>query len=121
MASSGAVVYGRKSEYVSNEAGWKAAAVSPSVGDAVLEIANRGLEVAQALSAEFAITGEYATAFEVELITTTLRTEHGTHKVLAGVLVNRSGYAMAVELGNSHDHKAHHVLGRTLDALDIGI
>lgn len=93
-------------------------AVGPEVRAAVTAEAARAGEIARSLADGFRVTGEYADSFHVSTETTELRTHAGTHRVAAGKLENTSDHAAAVEWGNSHDSKAHHVLSRTLEALE---
>ena len=100
-----------------NSSAFKEMAVGPEVTRVVLEIATKGLPIAQALSADFTNDGDYLANFNVRADIAELRTGFGAHPVAAGVLENTSGHAAAVEWGNKHSHKAHHVLGRTLEAM----
>lgn len=109
-----------KGSYKMKSSGWAALAISPQVEAAVVAAATKGLPVAQALSADFTKTGDYLEGFNVRSAVTELRTGFGSHPVVVGILENTSGHAAAVEWGNSHDHKPHHVLGRTLDLLVNG-
>jgi hypothetical protein len=100
-----------------NHAGFQAIAVGPEVAAVVTAIATKGLAIAEGLAADFIKTGDYAEGFEVRTEISELKTGFGSHPVVVGVLENTSGHAAAVEWGNKHDNKAHHVLGRTLDGL----
>lgn len=102
--------------YKPNSAGFKAMAVGPEIQAAVLAIAEQKKAAAEALSADFIVTGDYAASFNVRPGITTLRTGFGSHPVATGILENTSGHAASVEWGNAHDHKPHRVLGRVLDA-----
>lgn len=109
--------------YRSNSAGWAALAVSPKVRAAMEAEATRAKEIAEALAADFVKTGDYASSFEVSTETVPLTTRFGVHEVAAGVLTNTSGHAAAVEYGykgrsDSESSSAHHVLGKTLAALE---
>lgn len=95
-------------------------AVGPELRAACVAEAKRAEEIAKALAEDFRVSGEYEEGFVVTSETTRLRTMFGEHSVAAGVLTNHSPHAAAVEWGNAHDHRAHHVLGRTLDALSHG-
>lgn len=103
-----------------NQAGFRAMAVGPEIRAAVMAEAERAKGIAEGLAEEFRRTGEYADSFEVTSETVRLQTAVGSHPVAAGRLTNTSGHAAAVEWGNSHDHRAHRVLGRTLDVLGHG-
>ena len=101
-----------------NSAAFRAMAVGPELAAAVTAKAEEAKTIAESLSQDFRVSGEYAESFVVTTEETTLRTGFGSHPVVAGVLTNESGHAAAVEYGNEHDHRAHHVLGRTLDSLN---
>lgn len=95
-------------------------AIGPEVQAAVLAIAEEAKAIAEGLSEEFRKTGDYADSFNVRASETVLTTGFGSHPVAAGILENLSPHAAAVEWGNTHDHRPHRVLGRTLEALDRG-
>lgn len=93
-------------------------ALGGEVRAAVVAEAERAKAIAVGLSQDFRITGEYADSFEVTSETVTITTRGvGPHDVAAGRLTNISDYAAALEWGNEHAHRAHRVLGRTLDQL----
>lgn len=103
--------------YKPSSAGFKEMAVGDEIRAVVLEIAEKAKVEAEALSADFAVTGEYLSAFEVRSDTVDLHTGFGSHPVAAGILQNNSDHAAAVEYGNKNDHRPHRVFGRVLDAL----
>lgn len=100
-----------------NSSAFRAMAVGPEIAAAVVAEAERAKAIAEGLAEDFRVTGEYAESFEVSAQTTQLRTGFGSHDVATGVLTNTSDHAAAVEWGNARDNRAHHVLGRTLEAL----
>ena len=100
-----------------NHAGFRAMAVGPEVAAAVLSVAEKGRAEAEALSADFAKTGDYEKSFVVRPEVTQLRTGFGSHAVATAILENVSPHAAAVEWGNARDHRPHRVLGRVLDGL----
>lgn len=101
----------------SNDAGFRALAVSEGVRAVCVFEAERAKAIAEGFAQDFKITGEYADSFEVTSATVPVETAEGPHEAAAGILVNTSDHAAAVEWGNSHDHRPHRVLGRTLDGL----
>lgn len=100
-----------------NSAGFRQAAVSADIRAAVMAEAERAKGIAEGLAEEFKVTGEYAASFEVTSETQSLSTGYGSHEVAAGVLTNSSEHAAAVEWGNARDHRPHHTLAHTLEAL----
>lgn len=96
--------------YQPNFGGFAAMAVGPEMVEAVRTEAERAKAVAEAMSEDFRVTGEYADSFEV----TSEFVEISGHLRAAGRLTNTAPYAAAVEWGDSHDRKPHRVLGRTL-------
>lgn len=105
------------SNFKPNSAAFRAMAVGPEVRAACTEIAEKAKGIAEALAQDFRVSGDYAASFVVSTDTVPLRTAFGSHDVAAGTLTNTSPHAAAVEYGNADDNRAHHVLGRTLDAL----
>lgn len=103
--------------FKSNSAGWAAMAVGEEMTGIVRAEAERAKAIAEGLSADFEKTGDYLSSFNVRTEIVALETRAGSHPVVAGILENVSDHAAAVEWGNAHDHTAHHVLSRTLDAL----
>lgn len=89
---------------------------SPAMRAALAAVATKAKGIAEGLSADFADTGDYASHFKVEADTIEWRGEYPGRRA-AAYLVNDSDHAVAVEWGNSRDHKPHHVLGRTLGML----
>lgn len=105
------------STFKPNSAGFRAMAAGPEVAAAVRAEAEKAKLIAEALSQDFRVTGEYASSFVVTEGETELQTEFGPHAVATGTLTNTSAHAAAVEWGNANDDVAHHVLGRTAAAL----
>lgn len=103
--------------FKSNPKAFADMAVGPEVRAIVVAVAEKAKSEAEGLAQSFRVTGEYASSFEVTSETVTLDTRAGSHPVAAGVLTNTSRHAAAVEWGNAHNHKAHRVLGKTLDRL----
>lgn len=103
-----------------NHAGFKAIAVGPEVAAALLSVAEKGKAIAEALAEPFRVSGDYVDSFNARVDETTLRTRFGVHPVAVGVLENTSPHAAAVEFGNHNDHRAHHVMARTGEALEAG-
>jgi hypothetical protein len=101
-----------------NHEGFKALAVSPEVSRVLLEVAEKGKAIAEGLAQPFRESGNYADSFNARLDVTQLKTRFGTHAAAMGVLENTSRHAAAVEWGNKHDSKAHHVISRTAEALE---
>lgn len=99
-----------------NWKGFEAMANGPEARAIVKAEAERAKAIAEGLAQDFRITGDYADSFEVQE-TTVGPAEGFKHRHAAARLVNTSGHAAAVEWGNEHSHKAHRVLGRTLDAM----
>lgn len=100
-----------------NSAAFRAMAVGPEIRAAVTAEAKRAQTIAKGLAEDFRVSGEYIDGFVVTTQTDRLTTAFGEHDVAIGELINLSPHAAAVEWGNKHDHRAHHVLGRTLSAL----
>lgn len=96
---------------------FKELAVGDEIRSACREIADKAKGIAEALSQDFRITGDYADSFSVQETTIAWTGTYPGPRA-AAQLVNTSDHAAAVEWGNAHDHKPHHVLGRTLAALD---
>lgn len=92
-------------------------AVGPEVRAACEAEAKRAESIAKAFAEDFWVSGEYIESFVVSTDTVRLQTGFGEHDVAAGKLTNIAGHAAAVEWGNKHDHRAHHVLARTLSDL----
>lgn len=92
---------------------------SPAVRAALAAVAEKGKAIAEGLSADFKITGDYMSHFKVVSDTIDWVGEYPGRRAAAN-LVNDSDHAVAVEWGNSRDHKPHHVLGRTREILTNG-
>lgn len=102
--------------YEADHDGLNEIARSPAMRAALAAVATKAKGIAEGLSADFADTGDYARSFKVEAETIEWRGEYPGRRA-AAYLVNDSDHAVAVEWGNSKDHKPHHVLGRTLGML----
>lgn len=98
--------------YQSDPAAWAKLAVSDDILAALEVVAQKGKGLAEAMAADFTVSGDYAASFNVRTDTVKLTTREGTHDVVAAILENTSDHALAVEFGNAHDGAAHHVLGR---------
>lgn len=109
--------------YEPDDKGFNEIARSPTVRAALRAVAEKGKAIAIVLSADFADldadTDHYIDHFKVEDDTIDWIGQYPGRRAAAN-LVNDSDHAAAVEWGNSRDHKPHHVLGRTLDALTHG-
>lgn len=105
--------------YQQDSDGLNAIARSPAVRAALLAVAEKGKAIAIGMSADFTDTGDYISHFKVEDDTIDWVGEYPGRRAAAN-LINDSDHAAAVEFGNSRDHKPHHVLARTLDALTHG-
>lgn len=104
------------SNYQPNSSGFQQIANSPEMRAALKAVAEKGKSIAQGLAQDFRVTGDYADSFEVRETTIPWDGQYPGPRA-AAQLVNTSDHAAAVEWGNQHAHKAHHVLGRTLDIL----
>lgn len=108
------------SSFKPNSAAFRQMATGPEITAAVTAEAKRAKAIARGLAQDFEVSGEYESAFVVTTETVRLNTAFGEHDVAAGMLTNVAvdekghAYAAAVEWGDKHDHRAHHVLGRTL-------
>lgn len=100
-----------------NQAGIHALANSPEMYALCLSVAAKGMAEAEALSADFIETGDYASSFRVEAKEAHLLGRTGWRTVASAVLSNDSPHAAAVEWGNARSHRKHRVLGRVLDGL----
>jgi hypothetical protein len=103
-------------QFKSNSSAFKAMALDSEVRAACVAEAARGMEIAIGLSAPFTKTGEYVASFAV---TSEDVVVSGASRA-AGVLTNNAPHAAAVEWGNERDHRPHHVLGLTLEAMAHG-
>lgn len=109
--------------YKPDSAGLLEIARSPAVRAAMVEVAEKGKTIAVAMAEQFRSDEDdqhYADSFEVEKdVTVNLRGRYPGPRGAAR-LVNTSAHAAAVEWGNAHDHKPHHVLAETREALKRG-
>lgn len=103
--------------YEADSKGLNEVARSPAVRAALRFVAGKAKAIAEAKSAAFTDTGEYASHFKIEEGTIDYSGEYPGRRA-AAFLVNDVPYAAAVEWGNSRDHDGHHVLGETLTELD---
>lgn len=107
--------------YNPNFDGFRKMANGPEIRAVLAEVAEKAKTIAEGLSQDFRITGEYAESFVVGEETVVF--PRGPRA--AATLTNTAPYAAAVEWGykgraNEPDGEAHRVLGRTLDALGNG-
>lgn len=104
-----------------DKAGWRQIANSPQMRQALKAVANDAKVYAESISEEFRKSAEdsYADSFEVDADLTVDFTEtEFSGPRAAAQLKNTSDHAAAVEWGNEHSHRAHRVLGRTLDHMN---
>lgn len=99
-----------------NWKGFEALANGPEARAMVKAEAERAKAIAEGLSQDFRITGDYADSFEVQE-TTVGPAEGFKHRHAAARLVNTSDHAAAVEFGNEHVRQPHRVLRKTLEAM----
>jgi hypothetical protein len=102
-------------------------AVGPEVAAVVLAVAEKAKAIAEGLSTDFVVTGDYIDSFEatVEIQELPPAGSSSAHRAAVGVLANTSDHAVAVEYGfkgrsDAPTRKAHRVLGRTIAALGAG-
>lgn len=107
-----------------NHAAIQAMAVGEEMQAAVLSVAEKAKGIAEGLSTDFMISGEYESSFEayMEILGLPPLGASLAHAAACGVLWNFAPYAVAVEYGydgrsNAPTGKAHRVFGRTLAAL----
>lgn len=111
--------------FIIDHQGFAEMAVGPEISEAVLAIAAKAKAIAEGLSTDFVVSGDYIDSFEAYLEIKQLPAA-GTskaHSAACGVLENFADYAVAVEYGfkgraDAPTGKAHRVLGRTLAALE---
>ena len=110
--------------FVRNSDGFQEALLGPEVTAAVLAIAQEGKTIAEGLSADFVVSGEYESSFEVGTEIVHLPGDFGgtAHDAVVGIIHNTSDHAVAVEYGyqgraGEPTSKAHRVFGRMLAAL----
>lgn len=106
-------------KYRADSAGLNEIARSPEVRKALAEIAEKGKRIAISMSEDFRVTGDYINSFEIHEKTVDWRGQYPGRRAAVD-LVNTSEHAAAVEWGNAHDHKPHHVLARTAEELKHG-
>lgn len=102
-----------------DEAGLNEISRSPAVRAALAAVAEKGKAIAIGLASDFVVTGDYISSFEVQETTVDWHGRYPGRRAAAN-LTNTSDHAAAVEWGNAHDPKAHHVLERTAEALEHG-
>lgn len=107
-----------------DERGFAEMAVGPEIAAAVLAEVERARAIAESLSADFVVSGDYIGSFETSAQVHRLPGDYGgrPHDAVVGILLNTSEHAVAVEYGfegraAAPTRKAHRVLGRTLAAL----
>jgi hypothetical protein len=111
-------------KFVLNPKGIAAMAVGAEMSEAMGSIAEKAKSIAESLSSDFVVSGDYIGSFEAEVAERALPAA-GTspaHTVAAAVLRNTSGHAVAVEYGykgraDEPTRKAHRIFGRTLAQL----
>lgn len=94
-------------------------AIGPEIRSVLREVAEKGQGIAEGLAQDFKITGDYAGSFQVRDETIAWTGKYPGPRA-AEQLVNTSDHAVAVEFGNEHVPRPHHVLGRTAAALHDG-
>lgn len=111
--------------FIPDKEGLGAILVGEEISAIVLEIAEKAKGIAEGLSADFAVTGEYESSFVASAEVTSLPSAGSSqaHEAAVGTLTNTSGHAVAVEYGfagraDNPTRKAHRVFGRTLAALE---
>lgn len=104
--------------------GFAEMAVGPEVAAAVLAEARRAQGIAEGLSSDFVVTGDYIASFEAFVEIMKLPGDFGgrAHDAIVGVLENFSDHAVGVEYGFRGSDKAptkenHRIFGRTLALL----
>lgn len=110
--------------FIMDHEGFAAMAVGPEVASAVGAVAEEAKTIAESLSVDFVVSGDYIGAFEasVEIQELPAAGRSGAHSAAVGILINTSDHAVAVEYGfkgrsAAPTRKAHRVLGRTLAIL----
>lgn len=107
------------SSYRINNKGFNDIANGPEVKAALLAIAEKAKAKAEALSAEFADTGNYSRSFEIREESVS---DVGRSSRAAAILENTASYAAHVEAGHQDEQgreiRGHHVLQRTLESLE---
>lgn len=110
--------------FILDRQGFAEMAVGPEIAAAVLAEAERARGIAESLSADFVVTGDYIASFQTDAEVQHLPGDFGgrAHDAVVGVLLNTSDHAVGVEYGyegrsGAPTKKAHRVLGRTLAAL----
>lgn len=98
---------------VVNGPGLAAHLISAEVKSVLEAVAARAKERAESLSADFAETGNYSRSFETDV---SEAAKSGQLRAVAR-MGNTAPYAAVVEWGH-RGHDGHHVLRRTLDALE---
>jgi hypothetical protein len=101
--------------YQPNNAGFQEAALGPEIRAALQAIGEKAKATAEALAQDFRVSGDYASSF----VLSESSSIQGRNRRAMVQLENTSPHAAAVEWGNAHDHRAHRVLGRTLDSLRV--
>jgi hypothetical protein len=89
----------------------------PEMRAALAEVAVKAKAIAVAMSEDFRDCGDYIRGFDIDDTTIDWVGEYPGRRGCAR-LVNHSDHAAAVEWGSERNHHPHHVLTRTLAALD---
>lgn len=110
--------------FILDEKGFAEMAIGPEIAAAVLAEAERARAIAEGLSADFVVTGDYIDSFSTDAQVLHLPGDFGghPHDAVVGVLLNSSDHAVGVEYGHegrsdAPTKKAHRILGRVLAAL----
>lgn len=111
-------------KFIMDHQGFAQMAVGPEVAAAVLAAAENAKAIAEGLSTDFRVTGDYQDSFEAFLEIKELPAGGSSqpHRAACGILENFSDHAVGVEYGyrgraQAETKKAHRVLGRTLAAI----
>lgn len=105
--------------YTLRSAGFAEMAVGPEMQRVMASLGEEAKGIAESLSTDFVVSGDYIGSFESDVEIIDLP---GGHPVAAAIVRNTSGHAVAVEYGYEGRHdaptgKAHRVFGRTLAAM----
>lgn len=110
--------------YTPDHRGFAELAVGPELAAAVKAIAEEAKGIAEGLSSDFVVSGEYIGSFEASTEVRELPSagRSPSHPAVVGILLNTSDHAVAVEYGykgrsDAPTRRAHRVFGRTLAAL----
>lgn len=111
------------SNFTPDESGIAEILVSPEVGAMLLAVMQEGQAFAEAASADFVVSGEYASSFHTSVGVEVLP-KGRAHPAQVATLVNEASYSVAVEYGyggrsGAPTKSAHGVLRRTLGTLHL--